>query len=133
MLGLLLPVIAWAIAVPFLAQALDLRLGIARSEEELNHVLSGAAGLLGGGLAFWGRRARDARWTLGAAIVFLAGLYVTSAHGTVLRQVLEGDLPAADALLHTSGGPPLLILGMLMLVAGMRSPEPPRRKVKLPR
>ena len=45
MLSLLVPVIAWAIAVPYLAQALDLRLGIARGEEELNHVLSGAAGL----------------------------------------------------------------------------------------
>ena len=50
---------------------------------------AGTAGLLGGVLALWARLTQDARWTLGAAIVFLGGLYMTSAHGPVIRQVVE--------------------------------------------
>ena len=71
------------------------------------------------------------RGTLGAAIVFLAGLHVTSVHAPVIRKVFEGDLPAGDALFHTSGGPPLLILGMWMLVTEMRPryyQRPPRKQ-----
>lgn len=119
-LALLLPVLAWAIGVPFLAQALGLQFGVDHDDERLNHVISGIAGLVGGALAFSGGRPRTPRWTSGAMIVFMAGLYVTSVHGTVIRKVIEGDLPAGDALLHTSGGPPLLILGMWMLAVEMR-------------
>ena len=124
---LLAPILAWAIGVPFLAQALGLQLGVDRDEERLNHVIAGLAGLVGGTLALWNGRPRSEAWTLGAAIVFLAGLHVTTVHGPVIRKVIEGELPAGDALFHTSGGPPLLILGMWMLVTEMRPQHHQRR------
>jgi hypothetical protein len=126
---LLPPILAWLIGVPFLAQALGLELGVDRSEERLNHGIAGLAGLIGGALAFWNGRPRSEPWTIGAAVVFLAGLHATTVHASVIRKVFEGDVPAGDALFHTSGGPPLLILGMWMLVTEMR----PRHYQQRPR
>ena len=53
------PILAGAIGVPFLAQALGLQLGVDRDEERLNHVIARLAGLVGDALAFWSGRPRS--------------------------------------------------------------------------
>jgi hypothetical protein len=107
---------AWAIAVPWLAEAVGLRLDVATRIEIADHVVPGvillaAAALIGAR----GGPSDSTVWLGAGAVTFLTGLWITATHVPLIPDAIEGLAPWGPALLHLSPGPPILVLGVWLL------------------
>lgn len=112
----------WAITVPWLGEAVGLELDVATRLEIADHVIPGVVTLAGAALLVTRAGAPGSVIWLGAgAIAFLTGLWITSTHVPLILEALAGIAPWAPALLHFSGGPPITVLGLSMLVGSQRS------------
>jgi hypothetical protein len=49
-------------------------------------------------------------------VSFLTGLWITATHVPLIPDALEGLAPWGAVLLHLSAGPPILALGLWMLL-----------------
>jgi len=107
----------WATVVPWLAKAVGLGLEVATRLEVVDHVVPGVIMLVGAALLATGAGAPGGRVWLGAgAIAFLTGLWITATHVPLIPDALDGLAPWGAALLHLSTGPPILILGLWMVL-----------------
>lgn len=107
---------AWAIAVPWLGQAVGIEFYVATRLEIADHVVPGVVLLAGAVvLAARGGPAGDTVSLGAGAVTFLAGLWITATHVPLIFDALEGAVTWGAALLHFSPGPPLLILGLWIL------------------
>lgn len=108
---------AWAIAVPWLAAAVGLELDVATRLEIADHVIPGLVMLAGAALlAIRGSLPGSTVWLGAGAVAFLTGLWITATHVPLIPDALEGVAPWGAALLHLSAGPPILALGLWMLL-----------------
>jgi hypothetical protein len=108
---------AWAIAVPWLAAAVGLELDVATRLEIADHVIPGLVMLAGAALlAMRGGMPGSTVWLGAGAVAFLTGLWITATHVPLIPDALEGVAPWGAALLHLSAGPPILVLGVCMLL-----------------
>jgi hypothetical protein len=108
---------AWAIAVPWLAAAVGLELDVATRLEIADHVIPGVVMLAGAALlAMRGATPGSTVWLGAGAVAFLTGLWITATHVPLIPDALEGLAPWGAALLHLSAGPPILALGLWMLL-----------------
>jgi hypothetical protein len=105
---------AWAIAVPWIARALGQTLDVPTRLEIVDHVVPGAAVLVCCALLAAGGELL--RLSL-AGVAFLAGLWITATHVTLVSEAADGVTPWGAALLHLSAGPPVALLALWMLVA----------------
>lgn len=115
----------WAAAVPYLADALSLRLGVSRSLEVIDHVVPAAVVLLAAVAGHGAARAGTA-WLLTGAAVVLAGIWITATHVPLIGEMANGGAPAGAALLHLSAAPPVVGAGLFMLLARAPAAAPPR-------
>jgi hypothetical protein len=111
---------AWAVVVPYVADALGLELDVAASTEVIDHVVPGvlAAGL---GAVLFGdaRRAGQLPWLLAAGAAFLTGFWITATHVPLLLEAADGASPWGASLVHLSAGPPVaLVAGRMLLLRG---------------
>lgn len=113
---------AWAAGVPFLGDALSLRLGVSRSLEVIDHVVP-AAVVLFAAVAGHGAARAGMAWLLTGAAVVLAGIWITATHVPLIGAMADGGAPAGAALLHLSAAPPVIGAGLWMLLA--RTPAAP--------
>lgn len=119
----------WAMAVPYLAAAVGLRLDVPRSVEVVDHVVPGVVTLGAAAmLAARSRRGRpaalgDVAWSVAAGATTLAGFWIVATHVPLLAEALDGVTPWGGALLHLSAGLPVLGAGGLMLLAPLRSAD----------
>lgn len=112
---------AWAATVPWLAEAVGLGLDVPTRLEVADHVVPGLVTLAGVALlAVLGRRPGSMVWLGVGSVAFLAGLWSTSTHVPLIFEALEGATPWGTALLHFSAGPPVLVLGLGMLLRSER-------------
>jgi hypothetical protein len=108
---------AWAIAVPWLAAAVGLELDVATRLEIADHVIPGVVMLVGAALlAMRGATPGSTVWLGVGAVAFLTGLWITATHVPLIPDALEGLAPWGAVLLHLSAGPPILALGLWMLL-----------------
>lgn len=108
---------AWAIAVPWLAAAVGLELDVAARLEIADHVIPGLVMLAGAALlAIRGSPPGSTAWLGAGAVAFLTGLWITATHVPLIPDAVEGVAPWGAALLHLSAGPPILVLGVCMLL-----------------
>jgi hypothetical protein len=108
---------AWAIAVPWLAAAVGLELDVATRLEIADHVIPGVVMLAGAALLAMRRATpRSTVWLGVGSVAFLTGLWITATHVPLIPDALEGLAPWGAALLHLSAGPPILALGLWMLL-----------------
>ena len=107
----------WAVAVPWLAASIGLELDVATRLEIADHVIPGVVMLVGAAiLAVRGGPPGSVVWIGAGAVAFLTGLWITATHVPLVPAALEGVAPWGAALLHLSAGPPILGLGLWMLV-----------------
>jgi hypothetical protein len=110
---------AWAIAVPWLAAAVGFELDVATRLEIADHVIPGLVMLAAAALlALRGGPPGSRVWLGVGAVAFLTGLWITATHVPLIPDALEGVAPWGAALLHLSAGPPILALGLWMLLRG---------------
>jgi hypothetical protein len=55
-------------------------------------------------------------WLGVGSVAFLTGLWISATHVPLIPDALEGLAPWGAALLHLSAGPPILVLGLWMLL-----------------
>jgi len=112
----------WAMAVPWTARALGLRLDVPTRLEVIDHVVPGLVVLACCALLLHPRTAKpsDVLRLIAVAVACLAGFWITATHATLLPEAIEGVTPWGPALLHLSAGPPITAstLWMLLLDAG---------------
>jgi hypothetical protein len=58
-------------------------------------------------------------------IAFLTGLWITATHVPLIPDAVDGIAPWGTALLHLSAGPPILVLGVWMLLRPQDSASAP--------
>lgn len=107
----------WASSVPWLADAVGLKLDVVTRLEVVDHVVPGVVMLAGAAVLATRAGAPGGRVWLGAGgIAFLTGLWITATHVPLIPDALDGIAPWVTALLHLSTGPPILVLGVWMLL-----------------
>lgn len=106
--------IAWAMAVPYVAEAVGLRLEVERRIEVIDHVIPGLVAAFG---AFALARGLELP---GSALIFLSGLFITTAHAPLIPDMSTGVAAVAPATLHLTAGPPILLMGVRFLVRSLR-------------
>ena len=111
----------WATVVPYLARALDLRVEVPASVEIVDHVVPGVLALAAAAvwLALLRRRAgrpNELASLVAPALAFLAGFWITATHVPLVIDAAQGAVPWGPALLHGSAGPPLAVLGLLVVL-----------------
>ncbi len=115
-------VAAWATIVPWLAEAVGLGLDVPTRLEIADHVVPGVVTLVAVALlAVLGGRSASTVWLGVGSVTFLAGLWTTSTHVPLIFDAFEGATPWGAALLHFSAGPPILVLGLWVLLRSLRS------------
>lgn len=116
----------WATAVPWLAKTLGLELAVSTRLEVVDHVVPGVVLLAGAALlATRGDLSpADGMWLGVGSIAFLTGLWITATHIPLIPDAISGLAPWGTALLHLSAGPPILALGLWMLVDVWRAEAP---------
>ncbi len=116
----------WGAAVPYLADALGLRLDVSWSVEFVDHVIPGTiVALTGAVLAIVVSRGGEMTSGLGLASVgacFLAGVWMVSTHVPLLAHASDGRADWGAALLHNSPGVPIAVLSFWLLLAVLRDP-----------
>jgi hypothetical protein len=108
---------AWAIAVPWIARAVGQTLDVSTRLEVIDHVVPGVAVLVC--CVLMGTRDELLRLGL-AGVAFLAGLWITATHVTLIPEAVDGVTPWGAALLHLSAGLPVALLALWLLVADSR-------------
>ncbi len=117
---------AWATGVPWLARAVGLELDVATRLEVVDHVVPGVVMLAGAAvLATRAGVAGDRVWMGAGGIAFLTGLWITATHVPLIPAAVDGLAPWGTALLHLSAGPPILVLGVWMLLRPQDSASAP--------
>jgi len=112
----------WAAIVPWLAAAVGLGLDVPTNLEVVDHVVPGVVALAGAALlVLLGGPRGGVAWLGAASAAFLGGLWITATHVPLIFDALEGPIPWGTALLHFSPGPPILVLGVWMLLRGLGS------------
>ncbi len=107
---------AWAIVVPYLADALGLELDVAAATEVIDHVVPGALAV-----AFSAVLLRDAdrvgelAWLVAAGAAFLTGFWITATHAPLLLEASDGLSPWDASLVHLSAGPPVALVAGRMV------------------
>ncbi|MCP9491959.1 MAG: hypothetical protein MSC31_19100 [Solirubrobacteraceae bacterium MAG38_C4-C5] len=110
---------AWTIAVPWLAEAVGLELDVATRLEIADHVVPGAIMLAGVALLVARGGSPGNLVALGAGgVAFLTGLWISATHTPLILDAVEGAAPWDVSLVHLSAGPPILALGVWMLLRG---------------
>jgi hypothetical protein len=94
-----------------------LELDVATRLEVVDHVVPGVVMLAGAAvLATRAGVAGDRVWMGAGGIAFLTGLWITATHVPLIPAAVDGLAPWGTALLHLSAGPPILVLGVWMLL-----------------
>lgn len=112
----------WAMAVPYLGDALGVRLDVPAGVEIVDHVVPGAVVLAVVvalvALSRVGRAVEpgDQAWSVGAGATFLAGFWIASTHASLVQEAIDGITPWDAAVLHLSAGLPVLVAGTAMLL-----------------
>ena len=105
---------AWAVVVPWIGRALGLELDVPTRLEVIDHVVPGVAVLACCALL---PMAGELAGLALAGVAFLAGLWITATHVTLVPEAIDGISPWGAALLHLSAGAPVAVLSLWMLVA----------------
>lgn len=110
---------AWSIVPPYLGPAIGLPLDVSATVEVVDHVLPGLVAIAAAGLAFGeSRRGRadstPALAALGACA--LAGLFQTVSHAPLALAAGEPGHPVGAVALHSTPGPVLLVLSLVLLL-----------------
>ena len=107
----------WAGSVPWLAKAVGLELDVATRLEVVDHLVPAVVMLAGAAVLATRAGAPGGNVWLGAGgIAFLTGLWITATHVPLLPAAVDGIAPWGTALLHLSAGPPILVVGVWMLL-----------------
>jgi hypothetical protein len=127
---------AWASVIPYVGPLLGLhlkKLGVPNSgvdpvTEVVDHVVPGvlvvAVALLVLVLLRTHRVSIGSPFLLAAmGLSFLAGVWITATHVPLLVEAARGSVAWGPALLHNSGGIPLVILALALLVPELREPD----------
>jgi hypothetical protein len=117
---------AWAMAVPWLAAAVGLELEVATRLEIADHVVPGVIMLAA--VAVLAARGGPPGGVVRigvSGVAFLAGLWITATHVPLIPAAIDGLAPWGAALLHLSAGPPILAVGLWMLLRGQLFGSPP--------
>lgn len=110
---------AWAMVVPWLAAAVGLELDVATRLEIADHVVPGGIMLAAAAvLAARSGAPGGVVWIGAGGVAFLTGLWITATHVPLIPQAVDGLAPWGAALLHLSAGPPILAVGLWMLLRG---------------
>lgn len=109
---------AWAIAVPWIAEAAGLRLDVSTKLEVIDHVVPGLLALACAALLVYvADQSPSSLGRLGAvAVAFLAGVWITTTHIALIPDAIDGSVRWGAAVLHISGGPPVLLFGLWNLL-----------------
>ncbi len=112
----------WATTVPWLAEAVGLELDVSPRLEIVDHVIPGVVMLAAAALlAARGGPRGSLVWLGVAAIAFLTGFWITATHVPLIPDALDGAAPWGAALVHLSTGPPIMLLGLWLLLRGPSS------------
>ena len=117
----------WGAAVPYLADALGLRLDVASNVEFVDHVVPGTIVALSGVLLAR-VLSRGGETTSGVALAgvgasFLAGVWMVSTHVPLLAHASEGKADWGAAFVHNSPGVPIALLSFWLLLGALRDPR----------
>ncbi len=105
--------------MPWLAEAVGLELDVATRLEIADHVVPGAIMLAGVALLVARGGSPGNLVALGAGgVAFLTGLWISATHTPLILDAVEGAAPWDVSLVHLSAGPPILALGVWMLLRG---------------
>ena len=115
---------AWAIAVPWLSKAVGLKLDVSTKLEVVDHVVPGILALACAAvLTLPASRSPESLPRLAAVgVAFLAGVWITTTHVTLIPSAADGTAPWGASLLHVSAGPPIVLFGLWLLLG------PPARR-----
>jgi hypothetical protein len=106
---------AWAMAVPWIARVVGLRLDVPARLEVVDHVVPGAVVLACcAALLLSGAAALVRLGVIGLAS--LAGLWITATHVTLVPEAIDGVTAWGPALIHLSAGPPVAVMALWMLL-----------------
>jgi hypothetical protein len=109
----------WAMAVPWIARALNLEVDVPTRLEVIDHVVPGVVVLVCA--AILARRSRrdpagGLQRLVACAVASLAGGWIAATHLTLVPEALDGVTGWGPALLHLSAGPPIVIFALWVLV-----------------
>lgn len=118
---------AWSILPPYLGPAIGLPLDVSATVELVDHVLPGLVAIAAAGLAFAESRRGRADGTpalaaLGACA--LAGLFQTVSHAPLVLATGDPGHPVGAVVLHSTPGPVLLVLSLVLLLRPEREEVP---------
>lgn len=110
---------AWAIAVPWIASAVGLKLDVTTRLEIIDHVVPGIVALACAAvLSLPAARSPTGLVRLGAvAVTLLVGVWITTTHIALIPDAADGTVSWGAALLHASAGPPIALLGLWLVLA----------------
>jgi hypothetical protein len=112
----------WATVSPWLGEAVGLGLDVATRLEIADHVIPGLVALAAAALlATRGAKPGSVIWLGRRCDRLPDGPLDHLDHVPLIPDALDGVAPWAPALLHLSGGPPITVLGLWMLVRSQRS------------
>ncbi len=115
----LIAVAAYSMLPPYLGPLIGLELDVAASVEVIDHVIPGALAIAAGGLAlsFARRGETDSIRALSAlGVCALCALMQTVSHIPLVLEAGEPQAPVDSVILHSSPGPVLLALSVLLLL-----------------
>lgn len=112
----LIALAAWAMTVPWIADALGQGLDVPDRLEIVDHVVPGVVVLGACGVLLLSDAASLTRLAAGG-VACLAGVWITAAHAVLVTEAIDGVSPWGAALLHLSAGPPITIVAAWMLLA----------------
>lgn len=120
-------VAAWSILPPYAGPPLGLELEVDASLEIIDHVVPGLLATAGALLAlrFARRGQADSIAALSAlAVCTLAGLFETVTHVPLVLDAGGEQEPVGSVILHSSPGPVLLVLAVVLLLRPTPSDAP---------
>ena len=106
---------AWAMTVPWIAEAVGQGLEVPDRLEVVDHVVPGAVVLAACVVLLTVDATSLARLVAGG-VACLAGVWITAAHAVLLPEAIDGVSPWGAALLHLSAGPPITVVAAWMLL-----------------
>ena len=106
---------AWAMTVPWIAEAVGQGLDVSDRLEVVDHGGPGAVVLAACVVLHTVAATRRARLVAGG-VACLAGVWITAAHAVLLPEAIDGVSPWGAALLHLSAGPPITVVAAWMLL-----------------
>lgn len=121
-------VAAWSIVPPYLGPLVGLELDVSDKLEIVDHVIPGLCAVAAAVIALLEVRrgaTQSVRYLSALGICFLAGLFQSVTHFTLVRDAGDALRPVDTVILHATPGPVLLALSLWLLLSA--PPEDARR------